>query len=183
MRSFSTDFRWQARFMPEVTAVLARHLIVEAPYEEDAFRNTDLMVLGANSLRVACRIRKHKYFASYGDEFTLRCGRPSGVKTELVKVIEGWGDYLFYGFSSPDEQSLAGWFLGDLAVFRLWHSRALRDHCTPGRSRVNGDQTQFQVYRLGDLPSEFVVDRAEPDGFSVASEACGTGVMPLALVL
>ena len=61
----------------------------------------------------------------YGSEFTIRAGRPSGAKTELTKIIEGWGDYFFYGFADPTEIYLAQWLIGSLNAFRLWHSREL----------------------------------------------------------
>ena len=60
--------------------------------KEDAERNTDLIVLKLDAVRIACRVRNHEYITRYGDEFTIRAERPSGVKTELAKIIDGWGD-------------------------------------------------------------------------------------------
>ena len=119
MTDWKADKRWSDRFLPEIKAILGTHLIGEPPVEEDAERNTDLMVLKMEAVRIGCRIRRHKYLVAFGNEFTIRAGRPSGAKTELAKIVEGWGDYFFYGFSNAEHHELAAWFLGDLRVFRL----------------------------------------------------------------
>lgn len=158
--SFERDFDWQRGLIPEVKRVLANYLIAEAPFEEDARHNTDLIVLKLDTVRVACRLRRHDYAERYGDEFTIRERRPSGVKTELSKVLEGWGDYIFYGFANSDMTELAGWILGDLSVFRLWHHQELWQSRRPGNSQVNNDgSSSFRAYRIADLPTEFVVAR------------------------
>jgi len=79
---------------------LGRILISEPPVEEDQERNTDLMVLRIDAIRVGCKIRKFEYLSSYGDEFTIRTGRPSRKKTELTKIIKGWGKYSPWGEAS-----------------------------------------------------------------------------------
>ena len=99
MSEWQKDKRWSDRFLPEIKRILGEHLISEPPIEEDAERNTDLMVLRLDAVRIGCRVRKYEYLKQYGDEFTIRAGRPTGAKTELTKIIEGWGNYFFYGFS------------------------------------------------------------------------------------
>lgn len=93
MNSWKTDKRWSDRFLPEIKAIIGTHLITEPPFEEDAERNTDLMVLRLDAIRIGCRVRKFKFSDTYPDEFTIRTVRPSGAQTELGKIIEGWGDY------------------------------------------------------------------------------------------
>lgn len=96
----------------------------------------------------------------YPDEFTIRASRPSGAKTELPKILEGWGDYIFYGFATEDVTELAAWTLGSLNVFRLWHHRELWAGRRPGVGKANGDgSSEFRAYSLADLPAEFVVAR------------------------
>lgn len=162
---WQADKRWSDKFLPEIKSILGVHLIGEPPIEEDAERNTDLMVLRMDAVRIGCRVRKHKYAASYPDDFTMRSGRPSGAKTELTKVIEGWGDYFFYGFSDPLEQSLAGWILGDLRVFRLWFATSLSAMAAgqaPGVHKINRDgSSSFRVFSVNDLPPEFIVGRSD----------------------
>lgn len=125
MKEWQKDKRWSDRFLPQIKRILGEHLIGEPPMEEDAERNTDLIVLRLNAVRIGCRVRKFEYLAKYGDEFTIRAGRPSGAKTELTKIIEGWGDYFFYGFSDKEERTLVKWILGDLKALRLFINRQL----------------------------------------------------------
>ncbi len=160
--NWKTDKRWSDRFLPEIKQILGLHLIGEPPQEEDAEHNTDLIVLKMEPVRIACRIRGYEYFLKYPNDITIREKRPSGNKTELAKIIEGWGDYIFYGFSDKNEALLAGWILGDLKTFRLWFTRhlAANNGCLPGIQKPNKDNSSvFRVCNLEDMPVEFIVAR------------------------
>ena len=61
MSNWKNDKRWSDRFLPEIKGIIGTHLITEPPYEEDAERNTDLMVLRL-AIRIGCRVRKFKFF-------------------------------------------------------------------------------------------------------------------------
>ena len=119
------------------------------------------MVLTLGAVRVGCRVRKPQYIIKYWDEFTIRSARTRGVKTELAKIMEGWGDYFFYGFSDEDESALASWVLGDLKVFRLWfHRQVVSTKVVPGIEIPNhDDSSSFRAFCLSDMPSDFVVAR------------------------
>jgi len=157
MTGWKLDKKWSDRFLPEIKRTLGEHLIGEPPQEEDEQRNTDLIVLKMEPVRIACRVRKHQYFQKYKDEFTIRSGRPSGVKTELVKIMEGWGDYFFYGFADQEEVHLCQWLLGDLKAFRLFFYKS---HCLrkmPWTVKENVDaSSSFFIFRFADIPG-FVV--------------------------
>lgn len=155
------DYGWQRPLLGRVKQIIANYLITEAPFEEDAKRNTDLIVLTVEAKRIAVRLRRYEYAGRYGNQFTIRSSRPSGTTTELAKVISGWGDYLFYGFASADDPyDLSRWLLGDLHIFRLWHSRQLYRGRMPGSPQVNGDGSSgFHAYRIADLPADFIVAR------------------------
>lgn len=161
--NWQADKRWSDRFIPEIKSILGVHLIGEPPVEEDAERNTDLMVLKLDAVRIGCRVRKHSYLQRYANEFTMRQGRPSGMKTELTKVIEGWGDYFFYGFCDEDEHRLAAWMIGDLKVFRLWFATQLYQMPQgkqPGFEKSNFDgSSSFVSFKIDDLPDDFIVGR------------------------
>ena len=68
-----------------------------------------------------CRLRNYeKYFAKYGDEFTIRTINHYGTddRSELNRIIDGLGSYILYGFVSPDLRGdVSIWGLGDLDVF------------------------------------------------------------------
>jgi hypothetical protein len=157
-RSWLEDKEFSDWFLPEVKAILGLHLIGEAPQVEDQEHNTDLIIIEMKPLRIACRIRSYQYFARYPDEFTIRASRPDGTKTELAKVIEGWGDRSFYGFASSFEQYLEQWYLADLNVFR----RELQKGEVPSKLQRNDDgSSTFRAYRWTDFPPDFIVAQGQ----------------------
>jgi hypothetical protein len=127
--SWQGDKGWADQFMPDIKSVLGRHLLGEASLAEDAKHATDLVVLQMKDLRIAVRMRRRKYAENqyYVGQFTIRTERRSGAKTELAKLIEGWGDYYFYGFEGLHDGQLGIWHLIDLKEFRLGYMRLLVD--------------------------------------------------------
>lgn len=162
MRDWGVDKRWADQFTLSVTSVLGQVFIQPASAEEDARHNTDYVVFNLDRVRVACRIRRPEQLRFHRD-FTIRCRRPSGATTELAKVLSGWGDYLFYGFSTQSGD-LGVWRIGDLSVFRLWFHRECvrRNGAPPGWLKSNDDgSSDFRVYLWDGIP-----------GFEIAS-GCG----------
>jgi len=158
LSNWQEDKKWSDKFINEIKSILGIYLIGEAPAEEDAERNTDLMVLKMDAVRVGCRIRESEYLGRYGNEFTIRSGRPSGIKTELAKIIEGWGDYFFYGFVSD---KLIKWTLADLKVFRLWYNTELYKGNKPGILKQNKDgSSNFMCFKWNELPRKFIVGQS-----------------------
>ena len=164
---WQADKRWSDKFLPEIKSILGTHLIAEPPVEEDQERNTDLMVLRMDAIRVGCRIRRaDKYFAKYAKEFTIRTARPKGTKTELAKIIEGWGDYFFYGFGDDKTGKLVRWGLGDLRVFRLlFNSQIVKNNGRlPGIEKSNRDgSSDFRAFSWEKLPAAFRVANSWQD--------------------
>ncbi len=162
MSDWQDDKRWSDRFIPQIREIVARHLILEAPIEEDQQRNTDLIVLRSSAVRIACRVRRAAYADRYGDEFTIRTRRLYGSKTELAKILEGWGDALFYGFAG--DTSICRWLLGDMNVFRTWYSAELQrlpEGCPAGHEQFNRDHSSaFMAFPIHWLPPEFVIARS-----------------------
>jgi hypothetical protein len=162
------DKRWSDRFLPEIKRELGEFLLTEPQVEEDQQRNTDLIVLKMDSVRIACRIRKNEYFQNprFRHEFTIREGRPNGARTELSKIVEGWGQYLFYGFSNANQTSLEAWHIISLNEFRLWFNRSLvsQKGKIPGFSNNNKDQSSsFRAFSTLDMPECIIKSR----GFEV----------------
>lgn len=137
------------RFTHEVRLIVGYYLTREAPLSEDRYHNTDLIVTGG---RVGMRMRRHRYLKDYGEEFTIRLARPQGTKTELEKIEQGWGDYLFYGFANATETQLAAWTLVDLSVFKQHYKKA------PYQEVWHPDQSAlFGAYRWADFPREMFI--------------------------
>ena len=159
---WQADKRWSDKFLPDVKRTLGEYLIGEAPYEEDRDHNTDLIVLRMDAVRVGCRIRRSEYLSKYADEFTIRTARPNNIKTELAKIIEGWGNYMFYGISDAEETGLACWALIDLSGFRLWYMSymATNEGRQPGFTQTNRDNSSdFRAFKIKMLPEAAIVAR------------------------
>lgn len=145
--SYLTDRVWSERFIPQIKQLVGPLLLEVAPLDLDRTEATDLLVFCARDMRIAARVRKHKYFENYSSHFTIRCERDSGCKTELAKVVEGWGDWMFYGFANADEDRIEHWRVIDLAAFRA----ALIRHNMNGYELrygtvANGDGTHFRWF-------------------------------------
>lgn len=156
--TWQRDKAWADRFMPEIKAILGMHIIGEAPYEEDAHRNTDLIVLKMEAVRIAVRMRTYKYFVQYPDDFTIRVNRGSGMETELKKIMKGFGNLMFYGFEHEDRQHVGRWTLIDLDVFRgeVW-DKQLRTKEFPGTEQRNFDRSSaFRAFNLNEFPPTLI---------------------------
>lgn len=164
--SFFTDKKWSDRFIPDMQRIVGEHLIGPAPDDEDMKRNTDLIVLRLDPIRIACRIRKHGYYDSFGDEFTIRISRPSGTKTEFAKLIEGYGDYILYGFADKGETKIHAWILGDLRVFRLTFQEMSWKGKPIGTAQKNKDgSSDFMAFKISDFPDDFIVAQHSPEPY------------------
>jgi len=165
-RDVEHDYQYGRQFTAHIKQIAGEHLIGEAPFEDDAERATDLVVLRLEAVRIACRVRRARYETRYAHEFTIRAERSNHARTELAKIVEGWGDYLVYGFGEETTRRLSSWLLGDLRIFRSWYSRELARLPageTPGTRGINYDgRTAFSIFRINDLPVEFIVARATP---------------------
>lgn len=158
------DKAWSDRFLPEIKRSLGEVLIGEATLDEDQQRNTDLIVLRMEAVRIACRIRRPGYWDEYASEFTIRADRPSGVKTELAKIIEGWGQYFFYGHSNDAETALRGWGIGNLNAFRLWFNSYIVNTGgkIPGTLMPNRDgSSSFRAFQWRTIPGFVVASGGE----------------------
>jgi hypothetical protein len=116
-----------------------------------------------DAVRIAVRMRTKRYAEneSYLGEFTIRTERFSGAKTELRKILSGFGDFMFYGFEHPDGERLGRWTLIDLNAFREAFSEMQYKSpagVMPGNKRINGDgSSAFVPFRFSDFPPELVV--------------------------
>lgn len=73
--------------------------------------------------------------AEYPHQFTVRSGTRRGGPSELQKVVNGYGDWMFYGHADP-AGALASWYLLDLRSFRA----GLIRHSNGGPRVCWGDQ-------------------------------------------
>jgi hypothetical protein len=107
-------------FMPHIKMILGKLFICEAPVKEDQEQATDLMVFTVTPFTVGCRMRDTDkgYLKKYPFDVTFRRARPSGMKSEIDKIAEGWGDFYFYGFGSFSTGKIEAYSVLDLKAFR-----------------------------------------------------------------
>lgn len=153
MAELETDFAWGERYLDDIR----RHLMPTAPLPVDRREATDLMVLElAAGGRVACRMRRPRALAEYPHDVTIRLSRPSGSKTELEKILEGFGDWYFYGFAHPSRDVVAAYRVLDLEAFRA----AYRSGRVRYRDKRNGDgSSDFRAFDTRGFPPGVVVKR------------------------
>lgn len=159
---WEADKRWSDQFIPEIKSILGQHLIGEAPKEEDALRNTDLIVLSMAPMRIACRVRTPEFYRRHPNDVTIRSERHSGRRTELVKVVDdGFGDYMLYGHGTnliDGSASLRAWVLLKLCEFRAYYVEERSRGWQPGILKSNGDgSSDFRCFPVYCLPSSCIV--------------------------
>lgn len=147
------DKRWSDQFMTEVRQIVGTYLLTPTPLSVDRTDAADLVILRGRAMSIAVRIRKS---VPHGCEFqfTLRSGRATGAKSELDKIIDGKGDWLFYGIECKVRPGTIGiWNIVDLAAFR---SHLIRNPARIRRgSRPNDDGvSEFTWFDLKSFPVE-----------------------------
>ena len=172
-KPFEENFGWSNGFIPEMKRIIGPHLLEPASIQQDREEATDLIILNARDKRIACRVRRAKYWPDFRGQFTLRSKGKSGGPSELTKVIDGEGDWMFYGFARADDATeFVEWYLIDLPKFRsgmlrkLWckvfsdsNARLPCDY----PPMVNWDGTEFFAFNVNQFPDDLLVASHIPD--------------------
>ena len=145
--SYVTNREFGDGFLASVRDIVGPLLLEPAPVEMDVGEATDLVVLRARDMRIGCRVRRGGYCEKYPHDFTLRSRVKSGTRTERDKIIDGWGDWLFYGHA--DAGDIGNWMIVDLHAFRAAFIRGWPVKCG---ERANGDGTHFYFYDVTTFP-------------------------------
>jgi hypothetical protein len=146
------DFDWQMRFLPTIKNIVGPLLLEPASPELDMSEATDMLVLRARDMRIGCRLRRVGYAEKYPWDFTIRSRRETtGATTELEKIVNGWGDWLFYGHEfRPTSIAVLRWFVIDLSS---WRSHLMRRTVSWGTDiSNNGDGTFFRAWDVRKFP-------------------------------
>lgn len=155
MLDYTTNRIWSDQYLPEVKRQIGAHLLKVAPDDLDQQQATDLLMLDAKDMRVAVRIRRPGYHSRYPHEFTIRSKLPSGAPTELAKVVNGHGDWMFYGHASEDGHGLENWWLIDLKAFRAGLIRqAQNGYPIRHGDKTNPDGSAFKWFDVRSFPAE-----------------------------
>ena len=147
--SFERDIEIEHKFSRTLKAILGNQFIVQDKIE-DLENGTDFLLLRVNPFRVGVRLRRHKYYLQYPNDFTIRWERPSGVDTEIHKIRKGLVDYILYGFIDEEENKIIQYFIGDLAVF-------MKTEIKPIIKPNDPLDSWLAIYRLSYFPEDFVI--------------------------
>ena len=151
--SYDIDRRWSDAFIPAIKNIVGPLLLEESSFEVDTQQAADLIVLNAKDKTIACRVRRCGYEDKYGNEFTIRAKRDSGAKTELEKIVDGFGDWMFYGHAHPDGMNISRWMVVNLAALR---AALIRKKAFPIK-QSNNDGTHFVAFDVRALPDQCLV--------------------------
>lgn len=150
MGTYQKDRQWSDQFLPEIRKIVGPYLLTESSFEIDTKEAADLIIMKARDMTIACRVRREGYADKYPYDFTIRSKRDSGARTEMAKLLEGWGDWMFYGHAGKSYGSLTRWWLIDL---HQWRERLLRAGFNNAwkdfaHQKSNNDGTYFLTFDL-----------------------------------
>lgn len=147
--SYNRQRKWSDKFIPSIKGIVGPYLLQPSSAIIDMQQASDLVVMMAKDMMIAARIRKHGFFNEYPFDFTIRSKLDNGAKTELEKIISGWGDWMFYGHASADETQVEQWMLINLHSFRMHLiMNNAQDSKISFKKRSNGDGTHFIAYDI-----------------------------------
>ncbi|MFN3662809.1 hypothetical protein [Yoonia sp.] len=152
MNSYSVNRPCSDRILPEIRSLVGGHLLEVAADPFDMLQATDLMMLDARDIRVAARVRRPGYGNRYPNEFTIRSRVPSGAETVLSKIVNGAGDWLFYGHANASHTGMEAWCLIDLKAFRAGLIRQANGHYIRCGDKANHDGTWFKWFDIRSFP-------------------------------
>lgn len=153
MSTYSENRSVGDKYLDQIKGIVGKHLLSIGTFEEDTKENTDLKVLVTDSKRIACRVRRFSHLR-YHAEFTIRSWN-KGHKTELQKVLEGWGDWMFYGFENQEGSRILCCRILDLDVFRKHFPLLIGNNGL--KTTPNGDGTKFAAFGIRDFPKDMVI--------------------------
>ena len=147
---YDDDIRLERKHSTTIAGILGK-VFISQDAEMDWKHATDFAIFTVRPFTVAARLRTNGYLAKYGDQFTVRWSRPSGVDTEIHKIRRGDADYILYGFVSSDESSIVRYFIGDLDIFRSSEPEPI------GIYPNNPPDSELAAYRLTQFTPSFVI--------------------------
>lgn len=152
---------WSDQYLDQIQRILGPILFQIADDETDMTQATDLHVLKAQPVAIACRVRRmNKNFSRFKNEFTIRAERPNGRKTELAKILDGFGDYYFYGWVDEQADRVAYYTVFDIDLFR----QAIAADPTLASQTVTNpsDGIKFCAFDFQDFPAAMILESTLP---------------------
>lgn len=167
MSAYAKDREWSDQFIDEIKRIVGPRLLIAAPLDVDRREAADLIVLRGRDMTIAARVRRAGYADAYPFDFTIRSARQSGAKTEMAKMVEGLGDWMFYGHASSQPGKLVRWWLIDLHVWRASLIRQGWDNLAVQKDNFDG--TRFMVFDVRKFERRLILACSHPLDNEVAA--------------
>ena len=156
--TYEDNRAWSDQFIPKIKKIVGPLLLIESDFDTDVTRATDLIVLRARALDIACRIRRPGYADRYPYEFTLRARLPNGCRTEFGKIIDGWGDIAFYGHTTESGE-ISRYFVICLNAFRAALIRDQKTRTLRFAEKTNGEKdSSFFSFDIRSFPEDILLE-------------------------
>lgn len=153
MPDYAQDRTWSDQWIPLLKEKIGPFLLCESSFEQDTKYAADLIVLRGRDKDIACRVRRQKngYASRFPNQFTIRYKRENGSRTELAKIIDGWGDWFFYGHEHQSD--IFPWWIIDLSAFRA-HLIRNKDKIRYGKQQNPDGVTHFIWFDITSFPAD-----------------------------
>ena len=147
--SYKENREWSDGYMPSVKSILGQAMIKESTFKEDTELGFDLVT--PSEKEIACRVRDYEKYKYYINEFTIRSKSKYDKRTEIHKILDGCGDWFFYGFTKGDEVKY--WSIINLDVFRNNYENS---NCKEMSNPCDG--TKFISFKFLTFPPDIIID-------------------------
>ena len=158
MDSYEIRRKFGDKVVNHAKRIIGLCIVENASFETDTQQATDLIV--NKNLSIALRTRQYKYLEQYQYEFTIRSSINSNARTELSKILSGYGDWMFYGFVSKDETSICQYMIIDLNVFRdCYEAKSIHPIQQTNKLDKDGAErtTQFMAFDIRKCPKNLIL--------------------------
>jgi hypothetical protein len=169
MGNFEEQFRWQSQFADQVVRIIAPYLITVSRPHVDKNENGDFEIVFPRNGTVGCRLRTPDCERFVGD-VTFRARSKNGGKTEMTKIVEGYGDFFFYGHVNK-QNTIWHWYLLDYTKLRAIFIR--RPYLLHKQQIQNRDGTKFIVFNAeNEIPEAIIGQSTESPTAATAGDQC-----------
>ena len=156
MNNFNQQMSWQDKYIPLVSQKLGQVFMVRTSFEVDTQKATDLVMLRADKMNIAVRLRKlNNYDDRYLNQFTIRAKTKNNNKTEINKILEGNADIAFYGWVCEKNKRIEHWTIFDLDIFR---QEVYKETLDNKHLIMNSDGTGFYAFDFNEFPTNFIIE-------------------------
>lgn len=163
--NFQTDYELERKFERLTKAILGNFFFGKN-IEKDIHEAQDFAIYRIPpNTGIAVRWRREwaqrndnqfNQLEKYGNEFTLRWLRPSGIITEIDKINQGFVDYILYGFVNEKKIKILQYFIGDLSIFRQINPEPIA--IIPN----NPHDSDMAVFNINQFPKQFILKWWQP---------------------